>query len=1512
MKKEITITALCVALAALSGCSGSDNQAQSNEDIATHSQALFGETGGLPYGSAEAAFIVDSAPANEAYFGRALAVGHINPNKSIDIVTSTGSTKTHGRVIVAWDNNSSQSVFEISPKGKDDFGAAIAVGKFCPNLTSDDIIIASAPSYSSYKGAFGFIYKDSTRYRVAKKIIYGGTNKEIAGGAFAIGDVDGDGNNDIVFRSSPIDDDDNWEKTKVNVMLDICNAGTNMVIADSVEAESEDFMLGSAIYIADLDGTGTNEIVVVDNLFRADDNAEYSPNGAIFFYKFSGGKLVESRTPIIGDLDKAGASIEAVAFSDINHDGKLDLIVGEPMWNNVAKREGRVRTYTNLGASAGFDDTSLWTKTSGRSNARFGSSVTIADLNHDGVDDLIVGAPGIRPSDTDKAQGDVYIYMGTKDGTIFSKEAFWTYNSNVPTSLNDDFGRNVVVTDVDSAGWDDLVVAAPNYSPDSSNPDQGRLSVFSEKDDFCYAASRCLVDGVCFEAGETLDGDKCQFCDPSQHNFEWSEVSCSGAETECQSAATCDPSAGCTMINKPDGTACGSPSCDKDNNYVTNACTSGVCKPTTTTCSGYGCDASSGCLTGCSTNEDCQDGFTCQSGQCVNLPPTITLAANYTLMLGETITIKPTIKDPEGDKFTFSWTVSPTTNVTANYTDTLNPRVHAGNNAIAGDKMTLTLDVTDAAGNTVSATTTVTIKGIDLVMTSPQNHAALEDYTVVFSGTTSLGSGKGSIIVTSEEGEPALCTATIQADGSWSCSYTYDTPGNQGAFAYWSRNSKERTDEVIFSFVDPKSSLSITSPTDGQILTDPKVTIAGKIDSYITYINGGVLVETTNGQNICKATISYNSWSCTTNLEPGSYQIVAYKDDNVALKSSVVNFTIQDPISANNPPIILVNPSFNVEPGGSVRLNASKSYDPDGDPITFSWSGADVSRLSNATSKYPMFYAPEDAVPGTEYHVTVTVADDKKATASSNITIYVISPDYNIEITSPTEGEVINTETFAVSGTTDMPNGQKIIVTNVDTNAVICTAEVVDKAWSCESSLSPDQYTIVATWAGDSKVASSPVHFEIASSIPFNQPPVIILQDHYEAQPYDVFVLDASSSYDPDGDTISFEWSGEYISMLSGTHDSTPIVSIPDSVEDGDELTFTLTVTDDKGASAEAETTVFITKQASTYFVEITDPAQNVSESVERSNPITITGKATPDVDIWVLDTETNALICQANSDPIDGNWNCTTTLNTGDYAAQAFAVVDSVEVAHSGISKFTILDNMSFSTPVILTPANGEITSIRPTASGTVNATDGKVYVWIVEGNVSTLFCESEIVDNKWICTVGYNLENATEYTIRANWSDGVDQSSTMSEPVTFTTQGAEVSQISIKSPADGSVLSASKPVIFTGTADPDTQVDVYVDGMLACTAVANENKYWACTDIYIGVGLHEAYADDGSDDKIIPSKSVFFTIEVSKISAQSEYNNASGGSCSISTPSNAGHFGWLFLLAGFAGLGIVRRRKA
>ncbi len=1512
MKREITITALCVALAALSGCSVSENQAQSNnnEDIAAHSQALFGETGGLPYGSAEASFIVDSAPANNAYFGRALAAGYINPNKSIDIITSTGGNTSHGKVIVAWDNNSSQSVFEISPKGVDDFGAAIAVGKFCPNLSADDIIIASAPSYSSYKGAFGFIYKDG-RYRVAKKLVYGGTNKELAGGAFAVGDVDGDGNNDIVFRSSPMDDENNSEKTKVNVMLDICNA-ESMVIADSVESESVDFTLGSSIYIADLDGTGTNEIIVVDNLYRTSDNT-VSQNGAIFFYKFSGGRLVQSRSPIIGELGaKSGAAIESVAFSDINGDGKLDLIVGEPMWNEVAKREGRVRTYTNLGAASGFDATSLWTVTSGRSNARFGSSVTIADLNQDGVDDLIVGAPGYRADGTDKAQGDVYIYMGTKDGTIFSKEAFWTYNSNVSTSLNDDFGRSVVVANLDSAGWKDLIVAAPNYSPDKDNLNQGRLSVFNEADNFCYAASRCLIDGVCYESGETPSGNKCQFCDPSQHNFEWSDVSCTGAETECQSAATCDAALGCTMSNKPDGTLCGTTSCDKDNNYITNACASGVCVATTTTCNGYGCDASSGCLSGCTTNDDCQNGYTCQSGQCINLPPVITLASSYSLMLGETITIKPTINDPEGDKFTFNWTITPTTNVTSSYTDTLNPRIHAGNNAVSGDKMTLTLDVTDAAGNTVSATTTVTIKGIDLVMTTPENHAALESYTVVFSGTTSLSAGKGSIIVSSDEDESALCTASIQADGSWSCSYTYDSPGNQGAYARWSRNSKERTDQIIFSFIDPKSSLSITSPTNGQTLTDTNVTIAGKIDSYITYINGGVNVETTDGKSICKATISYNSWSCTTTLDPGSYQIVAYKDDNVALKSSAVSFTIEDPALANNPPVLLVNPTFNVEPGGSVRLNASKSYDPDGDPITFAWTGADVSRLSNATSKYPMFYAPDDAVPGTEYHVTVTVTDDKKASASSNITIYVISPDYTLEITSPADGEVIQTDTFTVSGTTDMPNGQKVIVVDVDSNATLCTAEVLNKAWSCESSLKPDKYTIAATWAADPKVASNPVHIEIASSVPANQPPVIILQDKYEAKPYDVFVLDASATYDPEGDTISFEWSGDYINMLSGTHDSSPIISIPDSVKEGDQLKFNLTVTDDKGASSEAETTVLITKQENSYFVEITDPAQNVSTSVERSNPVTISGKATPDVDIQVIDIETSAKICDANSDPIDGNWNCTKTLNVGDYAVQAIAISNKVEMAQSGISRFTVLDAMSYSTPVILTPLNGDVTSIRPTASGTVNATEGRVYVWIVEGDVSTLFCEAEVVDNTWVCTVGYNLENSTEYTIRASWSNGTDQSSTMSEPVTFTTQGAEVAQISIKSPADGSVLSADYPVIFTGTAAPNTPVDVYVDGVLACMTTANENKYWACQDLFFDMGVHEAYADDASDDQIIPSNTISFTVEWNNISQEEEYNNASGGSCSISTPSNANHFGWLFLLAGFAGLGIARRRKA
>src|SRR5262249_60329792 len=88
----------------------------------------------------------------------------------------------------------------------------------------------------------------------------------------------------------------------------------------------------------------------------------------------------------------AGAIGGAVAGAgDVNGDGYADIIVGASNFDNPEVNEGRVFVF--MGSAAGPAG-APWTAESNQDSALFGFAVAGAgDVNGDGYDDIVVGAP---------------------------------------------------------------------------------------------------------------------------------------------------------------------------------------------------------------------------------------------------------------------------------------------------------------------------------------------------------------------------------------------------------------------------------------------------------------------------------------------------------------------------------------------------------------------------------------------------------------------------------------------------------------------------------------------------------------------------------------------------------------------------------------------------------------------------------------------------------------------------------------------------------------------------------------------------------------------------------------------------------------------------------------------------------------------------------------------------------------------------------------------------------------
>ena len=166
-----------------------------------------------------------------------------------------------------------------------------------------------------------------------------------------------------------------------------------------------------------------------------------------------------------GAGDSFGA---ALAVGDFDADGYDDLVVGAP-----GKGAGQAFLYkepldrTNVRVIKQGDRSVPGKAETGD---RFGEALAAGDVNADGSDDLVIGAPGDR-EDTGRATGVVTVIYGSAGSGPGSGSRLSKATSGVPgtpgtydTGKGDDpdrFGAQVVLSDVNGDGKADLAVTAP-------------------------------------------------------------------------------------------------------------------------------------------------------------------------------------------------------------------------------------------------------------------------------------------------------------------------------------------------------------------------------------------------------------------------------------------------------------------------------------------------------------------------------------------------------------------------------------------------------------------------------------------------------------------------------------------------------------------------------------------------------------------------------------------------------------------------------------------------------------------------------------------------------------------------------------------------------------------------------------------------------------------------------------------------------------------------------------------
>jgi hypothetical protein len=315
--------------------------------------------------------------------------------------------------------------------------------------------------------------------------IVGRDGSDQAGTAVAVGDVSGDGIGDIlvgvpVSRGPDNRRDRAGEVAVVFGALDLQKSMRLLNAAHTFYGATEQARLGAAVAVGDVNGDGTGDVIM------GAPEATTGGGGDGATYVFFGGNRLPSAALVDLFREPAGVSIygnesggnlgQALAIGDFNNDGTQDVAMAAPREGDHFSRVRAGAVYVLFGrpfTTGGIEITARTTGVDGeyilqirgaRARGAAGVSLAAGDVNGDGVDDLLIGAPIMLPDGT-IASGTVDVLFGNTallpGRTIDFGDAGAADLRLQGPFPGDRFGLSVAVANINGDGIADILIGAP-------------------------------------------------------------------------------------------------------------------------------------------------------------------------------------------------------------------------------------------------------------------------------------------------------------------------------------------------------------------------------------------------------------------------------------------------------------------------------------------------------------------------------------------------------------------------------------------------------------------------------------------------------------------------------------------------------------------------------------------------------------------------------------------------------------------------------------------------------------------------------------------------------------------------------------------------------------------------------------------------------------------------------------------------------------------------------------------